>query len=94
VDGRGTAELRVRLLLGPEQPMEEHFEKHPRALLSRTCDGKDHLCGPVLRKTNPQSVRAVGFFLKQEKETRKFLCEHLGIEELDSVLFVMNEPPC
>jgi ABC-type multidrug transport system ATPase subunit len=56
-------------------------------------DGKDQPLRPLFyaRPIHSQFV-LLAFFLKQEEETKKFLRDHLCIEELDSVLFVMNQP--
>jgi predicted ATPase len=79
---------------GPSNRMEEHFEKHQEGFYRDLLDGKDQPLRPLFyaRPIHSQFV-LLAFFLKQDEETRKFLREHLGIEELDSILFVMNEPP-
>ncbi len=78
---------------GPSNRMEEHFKKHQELFYRDLLDGKDQPLRPLFyaRPIHSQFV-LLSFFLKQEKETRQFLRENLGIEELDSVLFVMNEP--
>lgn len=78
---------------GPSNRMEEHFERHQELFYRDLLDGKDQPLRPLFyaRPIHSQFV-LLSFFLKQDEETRKFLREHLGIEELDSVLFVMNEP--
>lgn len=79
---------------GPSNRMEEHFEKHQERFYRDLLDGKDQPLRPLFyaRPIHSQFV-LLAFFLKEEKETRQFLLDHLGIEGLDSVLFVMNEPP-
>ena len=79
---------------GPSNRMEEHFEKHQERFYRDLLDGKDQPLRPLFyaRPIHSQFV-LLAFFLKQEEETRDFLQDHLGIEGLDSVLFVMNEPP-
>jgi predicted ATPase len=79
---------------GPSNRMEEHFEKHQERFYRDLLDGKDQPLRPLFyaRPIHSQFV-LLAFFLKQEEETRDFLRDHLGIEGLDSVLFVMNEPP-
>jgi len=78
---------------GPSNRMEEHFEKHQERFYRDLLDGKDQTLRPLFyaRPIHSQFV-LLAFFLKQEEQTKQFLREHLGIEELDSVLFVMNEP--
>jgi predicted ATPase len=79
---------------GPSNRMEEHFEKHQERFYRDLLDGKDQPLRPLFyaRPIHSQFV-LLAFFLKQEEETKQFLRDHLCIEELDSVLFVMNEPP-
>ena len=79
---------------GPSSRMEEHFEKHQERFYRDLLEGKDQPLRPLFyaRPIHSQFV-LLAFFLKEDQETREFLREHLGIEELDSVLFVMNEPP-
>jgi len=79
---------------GPSNRMEEHFEKHQERFYRDLLDGKDQPLRPLFyaRPIHSQFV-LLAFFLKQEEETKQFLRDHLGIEGLDSVLFVMNEPP-
>jgi len=79
---------------GPSNRMAEHFEKHQTRFYRDLLDGKDQPLRPLLyaRPIHSQFV-LLAFFLKQEAETKQFLREHLWIEGLDSVLFVMNEPP-
>lgn len=79
---------------GPSNRMAEHFEKHQTRFYRDLLDGKDQPLRPLLyaRPIHSQFV-LLAFFLKQEAETKQFLRDHLWIEGLDSVLFVMNEPP-
>src|SRR5262249_16148642 len=79
---------------GPSNRMEEHFEKHQERFYRDLLDGRDQALRPLFyaRPIHSQFV-LLAFFLKQEEETRQFLRYNLFIEELDSVLFVMNEPP-
>jgi predicted ATPase len=79
---------------GPSNRMEEHFGKHQERFYRDLLGGKDQPLRPLFyaRPIHSQFV-LLAFFLRQEQETKLFLSDHLGIEELDSVLFVMNEPP-
>jgi predicted ATPase len=79
---------------GPSNRMEDHFEKHQERFYRDLLDGREQPLRPLFyaRPIHSQFV-LLAFFLKQDEETKKFLRENLWIEELDSVLFVMNEPP-
>lgn len=79
---------------GPSNRMEEHFEKHQERFYRDLLDGKDQPLRPLFyaRPIHSQFV-LLAFFLKQEEETKQFLRDILWIHGLDSVLFVMNEPP-
>jgi len=79
---------------GPSNRMEEHFEKHQGKFYEDLLKGRDQPLRPLFyaRPIHSQFV-LLAFFLRQEKETKRFLRDHLWIEGLDSVLFVMNEPP-
>lgn len=78
---------------GPSNRMEEHFDKHQERFYRDLLDGKDQPLRPLFyaRPIHSQFV-LLAFFLKQEEVTGQFLREHLWIEGLDSVLFVMNAP--
>ncbi len=79
---------------GPSNRMEEHFEKHQERFYRDLLGGKDQPLRPLFfaRPIHSQFV-LLAFFLKEAQETKQFLRDQLGIEGLDSVLFVMNEPP-
>ncbi len=79
---------------GPSNRMAEHFEKHQERFYRDLLAGKDQPLRPLFyaRPVHSQFV-LLAFFLRQEKETSQFLRDHLRIEALESVLFVMNEPP-
>jgi predicted ATPase len=78
---------------GPSNRMQGYFETHQERFYRDLLDGKDQPLRPLFyaRPIHSQFV-LLAFFLKENEQTRQFLREHLGIEELDSVLFVMNEP--
>jgi len=82
---------------GPSNRMQDHFLKHQdrfyAELISDSQD--DHL--PLRPLFFAQHIHSqfvlLAFFLEQDEEVLKFLNDHLGIVELDSVLFVMKQPP-
>jgi predicted ATPase len=79
---------------GPSNRMEEHFQEHQERFYRDLLEGRDQPLRPLFfaRPIHSQFV-LLAFFLKEEEDTRRFLRDHLGIKGLDSVLFVMNEPP-
>jgi len=79
---------------GPTNRMEQHFVKHQERFYSDLLKGVDRPLRPLFyaRPIHSQFV-LLAFFLKEEEETRRFLNERLRIEGLDSILFVMAEPP-
>ncbi|MEW5826292.1 MAG: AAA family ATPase [Candidatus Bipolaricaulota bacterium] len=79
---------------GPSNRMEEHFEKHADRFYAALLHGSDRPLRPLFyaRPIHSQFV-LLAFFLKREEEIERFLREHLRIEGLESVLFVMSEPP-
>jgi predicted ATPase len=82
---------------GPSNRMQEHFLKHQERFYSELISGsyKDRL--PLRPLFFAQHIHSqfvlLAFFLEQDEEVLKFLQVHLGIEGLDSVLFVMKQPP-
>ena len=79
---------------GPSSRMEEHFETHQNRFYRDLLAGKDQPLRPLFyaRPIHSQFV-LLAFFLKKDANIQRFLRDELWIEELDSVLFVMTEPP-
>jgi predicted ATP-dependent endonuclease of OLD family len=79
---------------GPSNRMEQHFDRHQQRFYKDLLDGVDSPLRPLLyaRLVHSQFV-LLSFFSEQDPETLKFLNEHLWIDGLDSVLFVMRQPP-
>ena len=79
---------------GPSNRMEEHFDKHQDRFYRDLLKNVDK---PLRRLFYARLVHSqfvlLAFFLEQDKEIREFLQKYLRIEELDSVLFAMRQPP-
>ncbi len=85
---------------GPSNRMEKHFDKHQDRFYRALLRGEERLLRPLLYARPVHSQFALlSFFIEEEEEleggqsVREFLNELLGIRELDSVLFVMRQPP-
>jgi predicted ATPase len=79
---------------GPSNRMEEHFLKHQELFYRDLIGGIERPLRPLFyaRPVHSQFV-LLAFFIEQDQVALNFLKENLGIEGLDSVLFVMKEPP-
>jgi predicted ATP-dependent endonuclease of OLD family len=79
---------------GPSNRMEEHFEKHQKRFYKDLLEGADKPLRPLFyaRLVHSQFV-LLTFFLEKDTKVQDFLKEFLRIEELDSVLFVLRQPP-
>ena len=79
---------------GPSNRMEDHFETHQNRFYKDLLAGRDRPLRPLFyaRPIHSQFV-LLAFFLRKENNIQRFLRDELWIEELDSVLFVMTEPP-
>lgn len=79
---------------GPSNRMEMHFEKHQERFYQDLINGVEKPLRPLLYARHVHSQFALlSFFYEKDKKILDFLKEHLRIEEFDSVLFVMREPP-
>jgi predicted ATPase len=80
---------------GPSNKMEEHFDEHQKrfynALIKK---GAEKPLRPLLyaRLVHSQFV-LLAFFNEHDEKILHFLREHLNIQSMDSVLFVMRKPP-
>ena len=79
---------------GPSNRMEEHFLKHQELFYRDLIGGIERPLRPLFyaRPVHSQFV-LLAFFIEHDHVALNFLKENLGIEGLDSVLFVMKEPP-
>lgn len=79
---------------GPSNRMEQHFDRHQERFYRDLLDSKETPLRPLLyaRLVHSQFV-LLAFFSEQDPGILHFLNEYLWIESLDSVLFVMRQPP-
>ncbi|WP_272675041.1 AAA family ATPase [Providencia sp. PROV075] len=82
---------------GPSDRLENHFKKHRtdfyRKLLEDKLDLKGDIRPLFYAKPHHSQFVLLAFFLSEQDSADKiFLREHLGIEELDSIHFVMRQP--
>jgi len=82
---------------GPSDRLENHFKKHRtefyRRLLKDELDLKGDIRPLFYAKPHHSQFVLLAFFLtEQDSAEKNFLREHLGIEGLDSIHFVMRQP--
>jgi predicted ATPase len=80
---------------GPSNRMEEHFDAHQVRFYRDLLDGKPtaHLRPLFYARTVHSQFVLLAFFSGMGDSQAKFLKKYLGIHGLESVLFVLNEPP-
>jgi ABC-type multidrug transport system ATPase subunit len=79
---------------GPSNRMEEHFEPHQKKFYEDLLKGEERPLRPLLYARNVHSQFVLlGFFSSEDTQLLKFLNEYLRIEDLDSVLFELRNPP-
>ncbi|MFZ3114458.1 MAG: AAA family ATPase [Syntrophales bacterium] len=82
---------------GPSNRMQEHFLKHQERFYNDLINNTDEKDLPLRPLFFAQHIHSqfvlLAFFLEQDQEVLQFLKEQLGIIGLDSVLFVMKQPP-
>jgi predicted ATPase len=81
---------------GPSNRMEKHFEKHQDLFYQDLIkiDSKNKPMRPLLYARHVHSQFALlSFFYEQDAKIKKFLRNYLKIEDFDSVLFILKEPP-
>lgn len=82
---------------GPSNRMQEHFLKHQDRFYNDLINNTDEKDLPLRPLFFAQHIHSqfvlLAFFLEQDQEALRFLKEQLGITGLDSVLFVMKQPP-
>lgn len=100
-DKKGMSEYLPKYLFayysGPSDRLERYFKKHRaefyRKLLKSQVDLKGDIRPLFYAKPFHSQFVLLAFFLsEQNDEERKFLYDELGIEDLDSVHFVMRRP--
>jgi ABC-type multidrug transport system ATPase subunit len=82
---------------GPSDRLENHFKKHRtdfyRRLLKDELDLKGDIRPLFYAKPHHSQFVLLAFFLSEQDSAEKvFLRDHLGIEGLDSIHFVMRQP--
>ena len=79
---------------GPSNRLELHFERHQQRFYQALLSGDDQALRPLFyaRLVHSQFV-LLSFFSEDDAEVAQFLSDYLGIESLESVLFVMKQPP-
>ncbi len=82
---------------GPSNRMQEHFLKHQEKFYNKLIKNPDDAAIPLRPLFFAQHIHSqfvlLAFFLEQDRAVLEFLDEQLGITGLDSVLFVMKQPP-
>jgi predicted ATPase len=78
---------------GPSNRMEVHFDQHQRRFYDALIAGEERPLRPLLYARPVHSQFALlSFFTEQDEQVLDFLKEHLGIEELLSVIFALRKP--
>ncbi len=82
---------------GPSDRLEKYFKKHRTDFYRKLLKDKVNLKGDIrplfyAKPYHSQFVLLAFFLSEQDSEERAFLREHLGIEGLDSIHFVMRQP--
>ncbi|PJX22212.1 chromosome segregation protein SMC [Advenella sp. S44] len=82
---------------GPSDRLENHFKKHRTDFYRRLLEDKLDLKGDIrplfYAKPHHSQFVLLAFFLSEQDSAEKtFLREHLSIEGLDSIHFVMRQP--
>ncbi|MFG2099682.1 AAA family ATPase [Micromonospora echinaurantiaca] len=79
---------------GPTNRLEQHFSRHHNIFNKALRDGDDR---PLRRLFYAQPTHSqfvlLAFFLDDDPAVTEFLKEYLRIESLESVLFILREPP-
>jgi predicted ATPase len=78
---------------GPSNRMEEHFVEHQKRFYKALLKGVPR---PLRRLFYARPVHSqfvlLAFYLRMDEKVQAFLRDHLRIEQLDSVLFVLHKP--
>jgi predicted ATPase len=78
---------------GPSDRLEEHFRPHQKLFYRALLKSKEVLFRPLFyaRPVHSNFV-LLAFFTKEDPVVQRFLRDRLGIEGLESVLFVLRKP--
>ena len=77
---------------GPSNRMESHFEPHQTRFADELLRGVDQPLRPLLYARLVHSQFVLLSFFQREDQDRDILREHLQIQDLESVLFVLKKP--
>ena len=78
---------------GPSNRLEEHFALHQDRFYRALVRGIERPFRPLFyARTVLSNFVLLAFFLEDDDDIRRLLRDHLGIEAIDSVLFVMQQP--
>ena len=78
---------------GPSNRLEQHFIQHQERFYRDLVNGVENPLRPLFYARSVHSnFVLLAFFLEEDPAVRGFLHEHLGIDQLDSVLFEMQKP--
>lgn len=79
---------------GPSGRLESYFDTHQRKFYRELLAGNDEPLRPLFyaRLIHSQFV-LLSFFSFEDQQSQEFLEKYLNIEELESVLFILQEPP-
>lgn len=77
---------------GPSNRMESHFAQHQARFADELLRGEDQPLRPLLYARLVHSQFVLLSFFAREDQDRSILREHLRIEDLESVLFVLKKP--
>ncbi|AUN97332.1 hypothetical protein C0V70_04240 [Bacteriovorax stolpii] len=78
---------------GPSDRLSSHFQEHQKRFYDALLRGDEKALRPFFyaRPIHSQFV-LLSFFITNDAKVNKFLKDTMGIEGLDSVLFVLNKP--
>jgi len=79
---------------GPSNRLEKHFDDHQKRFYDELLQGKEKPLRPLFyaRLIHSQFV-LLSYFSFEDETSRKFLEEHLNISDLESILFILKQPP-
>ncbi len=79
---------------GTSNRLESHFDEHQEKFKRKLLRGEDNPLRPLFYARNIHSQYVLlSFFSFDDRKSNEFLEEKLGISGLESVLFILKEPP-